>query len=70
MQATSRYLSAFVRPGFGLRGPTRSGVSSQHTAHAKVINVRIHLPASLVSAAALLSTACANPGDGVAPVSD
>ncbi|MCA1705570.1 MAG: hypothetical protein LC808_20845 [Actinobacteria bacterium] len=29
MAATSRYFSAFVRPGWGVRGPTLSGVPSQ-----------------------------------------
>ena len=41
MHATSRYRSAFFFPAGAVFGPTRRGVSSQHTAYAPVISARI-----------------------------
>ncbi len=70
VQATSRYFSAFFRPGRGVLDPTRSGVSSQQTAYANVISVRIRWSTSSSSPAARVSMPCTNPTDGAAPVSD
>ena len=41
VQATSRYLLGLLLARPGVRGPTLSGVSSQHTAYARVIRARI-----------------------------
>ena len=70
MQATSRYFSAFFRPRRGVRGPTLIGVSSQHTAYAKVIKVRIRLSACSRATAAAWIVPCTNPTEGAAPVND
>ena len=70
MQATSRYRSAFFFPAGAFFGPTRSGVSSQHTAYARVISVRIRWWTSASSPAARLIMPWTNPTEGAVPVSD
>ena len=70
VQATSRYFSAFFFPGLGVRGPTRSGVSSQLTAYARVIRARIRWCTPASRPAARASRPCTNPTEGAAPVND
>ena len=57
-------------PAGGCLGPTRSGVSSQHTACARVISARIRWWVSVSSPAARLIMPCTNPTEGAVPVSD
>ena len=55
---------ALLLAGLGVRGPTFSTVSSQHTAYARVIRVRIRWSAASSSAAVRASMPCTNPTDG------
>src|SRR5450755_410928 len=68
VQAISRYLSAFFRPGRGFFGPTRSGVSSMHNTLTRVIKARIRRSASRNTREVRASRPCTNPMLGCAPV--
>ncbi len=70
VQATSRYFSAFFRPGRGFFGPTRSGVSSMHTTCARVTRARIRASTSARAFAVRASIPWTNPTEGLAPVKD
>src|SRR6266496_3511614 len=54
----------------GLAGPTRIGVSSQHTAYARLSSVRMSLSTCTSASAVRVSRPCTHPTLGVAPVSD